>query len=106
MLEMKYTKEICDHMVAQYAAGISVPQLAAQLDVPERSIIAKLSSLGVYQKKSYLNKRGEVPVKKSEHIERIAVLLNANLELLESLEKVNKTVLVMIEKALTDPKSP
>jgi hypothetical protein len=104
MLEMKYTKEICDHMVAQYAAGISVPDLALQLDVPERSIIAKLSSLGVYQKKSYLNKRGEVPIKKSEHIERIAVLLNTNLELLESLEKVNKTVLVMIERALTDPK--
>jgi hypothetical protein len=101
---MKYTKEICDHMVAQYAAGISVPQLALELDVPERSVIAKLSSLGVYQKKSYLNKRGEVPIKKSEHIERIAVLLNTNLELLESLEKVNKTVLVMIERALTDPK--
>jgi hypothetical protein len=103
---MRYTKEICDHMVAQYAAGISVPQLALELDVPERSVIAKLSSLGVYQKKSYLNKRGEVPIKKSEHIERIAVLLNTNLELLESLEKVNKTVLVMIERALTDPKSP
>jgi hypothetical protein len=101
---MKYTKEICDHMVAQYAAGISVPQLALELDVPERSIIAKLSSLGVYQKKSYLNKRGEVPIKKSEHIERIAILLNTNLELLESLEKVNKTVLVMIERALSDPK--
>jgi hypothetical protein len=102
---MKYTKEICDHMVAEYARGISVPELATQLDVPERSVIAKLSSLGVYQKKSYLNKRGEVPIKKSEHIERIAVLLNTNLELLESLEKVNKTVLVMIERALTDPKS-
>jgi predicted transcriptional regulator len=105
-LIMKYTKEICDHMVQQYALGVSVPELAEQLDVPERSIIAKLSSLGVYQKKSYLNKRGEIPVKKSEHIERIAVLLNTNLELLESLEKVNKTVLVMIERALTDPKPP
>jgi hypothetical protein len=103
---MRYTKEICDHMVQAYAAGVSVPQLAQELDVPERSIIAKLSSLGVYQKKSYVNKRGEVPVKKSEHIERIATLLNTNLELLESLEKVNKTVLVMIERALTDPKLP
>ena len=101
---MRYTKEICDHMVAQYNLGVSVQDLALELDVPERSVIAKLSSLGVYQKKSYLNKRGEVPVKKSEHIERIAVLLNTNLELLESLEKVNKTVLVMIERALTDPK--
>jgi len=107
---MRYTKEICDRMVQDYAAGVSVLELAEQLQVPERSIIAKLSSLGVYQKKSYLNKRGEVPVKKAEHIERIAVLLDANLELLESLEKVNKTVLVMIEHALerahkSDPKS-
>jgi hypothetical protein len=101
---MKYTKEICDHMVAEYVRGVSVPDLACELDVPERSVIAKLSSLGVYQKKSYVNKRGETPVKKSEHIERIAILLNTNLELLESLEKVNKTVLVMIERALTDPK--
>jgi hypothetical protein len=105
---MKYTKEICDHLVAEYNSGVSVPDLADQFQVPERSIIAKLSSLGVYQKKSYLNKRGEVPVKKAEHIERIAILLNTNLELLESLEKVNKTVLVMIERALEnpDPKSP
>ena len=103
---MKYTKEICDRLVQDYAAGVSVLELSAQLEVPERSIIAKLSSLGVYQTKTYVNKRGEIPVKKSEHIERIAVLLNTNLELLESLEKVNKTVLVMIERALTDPKSP
>jgi hypothetical protein len=102
--KVRYTKEICDHMVQQYASGVSVPELALELHVPERSIIAKLSSLGVYQKKSYLNKRGETPVKKSEHIERIAILLNTNLELLESLEKVNKTVLVMIERALSDPK--
>jgi hypothetical protein len=104
--QMKYTKEICDRMVQDYASGVSVLELAAELQVPERSIIAKLSSLGVYQKKSYLNKRGEVPVKKAEHIERIATLLGANLELLESLEKVNKTVLVMIERALekSDPK--
>ncbi len=108
---MKYTKEICDRMVADYTSGVPAATIAQDLDVPERSVIAKLSSLGVYQKKSYLNKRGEVPVKKSEHIERIATLLDTNLELLESLEKVNKTVLVMIERALStkldliDPKS-
>jgi hypothetical protein len=60
----------------------------------------------VYQKKQYLNKRGELPVKKSEHIERIADLLEVNLELLESLEKVNKGVLKLIEDKLAqaDPK--
>lgn len=102
---MKYTKEITDRMIQDYLDKVPVFEIAKNLDVPERSVIAKLSSLGVYQKKSYLNKRGEVPVKKSEHIERIATLLNTNLELLESLEKVNKSVLVMIERALTDPKS-
>lgn len=97
---VKYTKEICDRITKDYRAGIPVATIAQDLEVPERSIIAKLSSLGVYQKKQYLNKRGEVPVKKSEHIEKIAELLDTNLELLESLEKVNKTVLVLIQKAL------
>lgn len=102
---MIYTKEICDRMVTDYQAGVHVEVLADQLDVPVRSIIAKLSSLGVYQKKSYVNKRGEVPVKKSEHIEQIATLLDCDLELLESLEKVNKVVLKLIQQKLTDPKS-
>lgn len=102
---MKYTKEITDRLVEGYKTGQSVKILAETLQVPERSIIAKLSSLGVYQKKTYLNKRGEVPVKKSEHIDRIAQLLNMNPELLESLEKVNKVVLVAIETELTRTKS-
>ena len=103
---MRYSKEICDRMVQDYTTGISVENIALQLSVPERSVIAKLSSLGVYQKKTYVNKRGEVPVKKSEHIERIADLLDCDLELLESLEKVNKLVLKLIEQKLqqSDPK--
>jgi hypothetical protein len=104
---MKYTNETTKKLVEDYTAGVTVAQLAQELEVPERSIIAKLSSLGVYQKKQYLNKRGEVPTKKSEHIERIAQLLHCNIELLESLEKVNKQVLVMIEcnlVAKSDPK--
>lgn len=103
---MTYTKEICDRIVADYTQGVPVSELAKMLQVPERSIIAKLSSLGVYQKKTYTNKRGEVPVKKSQHIERISVLLDCDLELLESLEKVNKLVLKLIEQKLasSDPK--
>ena len=103
---MKYTKEITDKLIEDYKLGIPVATLAQSLDVPERSIIAKLSSLGVYNKKSYVNKRGELPVKKSEHIARIAKLLNCDEEILESLEKVNKQVLKLIELNLqqTDPK--
>jgi endonuclease III len=103
---MKYTKEITDKLIEDYKLGIPVATLAQSLDVPERSIIAKLSSLGVYNKKSYVNKRGELPVKKSEHIARIAKLLDCDEEILESLEKVNKQVLKLIELKLTetDPK--
>jgi endonuclease III len=101
---MKYTKEVTDKLIADYEADIPVAELAKLLDVPERSVIAKLSSLGVYKKKTYLNKRGEVPIKKSEHIERIAQLLQVNSEILESLEKVNKTVLQLLERRLSDPK--
>ena len=103
---MKYTKEITDRIIEQYKAKVPVKQIATEIDVPERSVIAKLSSLGVYEKKTYVNKRGELPVKKSEHIERIAELLDVNSEVLESLEKVNKQVLKLIEVKLTesDPK--
>jgi len=102
---MRYTKEITDRIIELYTNKVPVLVIAKELDVPERSVIAKLSSVGVYQKKTYVNKRGEIPVKKSEHIEQIAELLDCDLELLESLEKVNKNVLVMISTALSDPKA-
>lgn len=98
---MRYTQEICDKITKQYTEGISTLEIADELQVPERSVIAKLSSLGVYQRKQYLNKRGEVPRKKEELIERLATLLNCNLDLLESLEKANKSVLLLLERALT-----
>jgi hypothetical protein len=98
---MKYTKEITDSIVEQYAQGADVKTIANSLGVPDRSIIAKLSSLGVYQKKVYTNKRGEVPVKKWEHIEHLAQLLDVNSDQLESLEKVNKSVLVLLTKRLS-----
>ena len=122
---MKYTPELTDKIVSLYVEqtkpndlGLSKSSLAVvaeiaeylkpfnldaagvPMDVPERSIIAKLSSMGVYKKKEYLTKRGEVPIKKEEYIDRIAKHLAVNVELLESLEKVNKSVLVMLDNAL------
>ena len=101
---MKYTKELTDKIVADYKSGTDVATIAYNLGVPDRSIIAKLSSLGVYHKKVYVNKRGEVPVKKYEMIERLAQLLGVPSDQLESLEKVNKNVLKLLETKLSDPK--
>lgn len=101
---MKYTTELIERITKEYQEGKTPKEIALGLgpEVPERSVIAKLSSLGVYQRKSYLNKRGEVPVKKEEYIERIAALLDINVDLLESLEKVTKSALVLLEKRLVE----
>ena len=48
---MKYNKELTDTIVKQYKSGQTAKQIAEGLGVADRSIIAKLSSLGVYQKK-------------------------------------------------------
>ena len=101
---MKYSKELTDKIVKDYQAGIMVGEIAKSLQVPMRSVIAKLSSMGIYQKRQYLNKRGEVPVKKFEMIENLAELLGVPSDQLESLEKVNKSVLILLQKRLSDPK--
>lgn len=99
---MKYTPEITAQIIKDYESGMTALEIATALgeDVKERSIIAKLSSLGVYKKKEYVTKRGEIPVKKEEYIERIAALLDVNSDMLESLEKVNKAVLLLLETKL------
>lgn len=97
---MKYTKEMTDALVAQYSEGTDTKTIAEQLGVPERSVIAKLSALGIYKKKEYRTKRGEVPIKKEEYIQRIADQLNCSVDILESLEKANKNVLRLIQEAL------
>lgn len=113
---MKYDVETTAKIIRDYQAGISPADIALTLSqsdpgdpkgsatVPERSVIAKLSSLGVYKKKEYLTKRGEVPIKKEEYIERIAALLDVSSEMLESLEKVNKSVLALIAANLVGKK--
>ena len=106
---MKYDLQTTLKIQADYLAGQPVAEIAKLLGVPERSIIAKLSSLGIYRKKEYLTKRGLIPVKKEEYIERIAKLLDVNSDVLESLDKVNNSVLQLLEqnlmqKQLSDPK--
>ena len=97
---MKYTKEIADQMALDYNNGVPVSEIAEKLQVPDRSVVAKLSAMGIYKRKEYRNKRGEVPVKKEEYIDRIAKSLNVHVDILESLEKANKRVLELLDKAL------
>lgn len=98
-----YTPQVVEKIRQAYLAS-PTPEtcstLAAELGVPPRSVIAKLSSLGVYKKRGYLTKRGEPPVRKGVYIDQIATALGMPPELCESLEKVNKNVLVAIAQRL------
>lgn len=97
---MKYTQEQTDLLLHHHSLGESPEDLGARFGVPKRSVIAKLSQLGVYHRKPYLTKRGEVPCSKEELVVRLAELLGVELDRLESLEKCNKSVLMLLENSL------
>ena len=92
-----YTKEEESYLLEAYSGAedkqLVIDELASQLSKSRRSIIGKLSRLGVYEKKVYLTKRGENPITKLELVAEIAAALNIELTKLEGLEKAPKEVL-------------
>ncbi len=95
-----YTTEVINDITKRYTAQpdkVMVETIAKELGVSDRSVIAKLSSLGIYVKKPYLTKRGELPVSKDVYIDRIAKLLEIDPCIMDSLEKVTKQCLTMME---------
>jgi len=101
---VNYTPEQTVAIVADYKAGVSVATIAENLGKSTRSIIAKLSREGVYQKKEYTTKTGEKAVKKDAHADAIGAILKMTEAEIESLTKANKTALVKIFTALANSK--
>ena len=101
---VNYTPEQTVKMVADYAAGVTVEDIAAELGKSVRSVVAKLSREQVYKKKPYVSKTGEKPVKKDAHADAIGAILRMTEAEIESLTKANKTALEKIFKALADSK--
>lgn len=100
---VNYTPEQTAELVGAYQAAPTAETVAAfavKLSKTTRSIVAKLSREGVYQKKEYVGKTGEKPAKK----DALADVLGAAAGLTEaettSLEKVNKTALVKLIAAI------
>ena len=101
---VNYTEEMVEQMVADYEDAPNmetVEALAAQFSKPKRSIISKLSNLGVYKaQKRNTTKRGEPVVTKNQLAEQIQDALGTQLAL-PSLVKVSKndlhTLLAIIE---------
>lgn len=101
---VNYTVEQTAQMVADYQAGVSVETLANTLGKTVRSVVAKLSREGVYQKKEYKTKTGETVVKKDAHADAIGAILQLPENDIESLTKANKSALRAIFEALANSK--
>ena len=87
-----YTDEMVEHMVAVYEDTptlATVDALVAEFGKPKRSIISKLSSLGVYKAQPRnTTKQGEPVVRQSERVAQILASLGTNQ--LDSLAKASK----------------
>lgn len=101
---VNYTPEQTVQLVADYAAGVTVEQIAETFGKSVRSIVAKLSREGVYQKKQYVSKSGEPVQKKDQTADAIGAVLRLTEAETESLTKANKTALVKIFAALANSK--
>ena len=101
---VNYTPEQTLKMVADYKSGVSVETLAQNLGKSVRSIVAKLSREGVYQKKEYKTKTGEAVIKKDAHADAIGAILGLPENDIESLTKANKSALKAIFDALANSK--
>lgn len=101
---VNYTDEQATKMVADYAAGVTVESLAAELGKSVKSVVAKLSRLGVYKKKTYTTKTGEAVVKKDELADKMTVAFDLTEAEADSLTKANKTALVKILSAFESVK--
>ena len=97
---MKYddatTKNLVDLWSGLGANPEQISTIAKQLGATDRSVIAKLSQLGLYQRQPYKDKQGNPPQSKAQLVEAIALVLEKDPELLESLEKANKWVLKLL----------
>ena len=98
---VNYTPEQTVAVLEAYASGTDVVTIAESMGKTARSIIAKLSREGVYQKKVYVSKTGEKVAKKDETADAIGKILGMEEAEVESLTKANKKALKLILAALS-----
>lgn len=104
---VNYTAEAEARMVEVYGAEstdegrkAAVKALARELAKPERSVIAKLSRMGVYMKPERKDKTGKAIVRKDKVATEIGEALGLSEADTDSLAKANKRALTAIREAL------
>jgi Zn-dependent M32 family carboxypeptidase len=99
---MSYTEEQTEEIIAEYEANPSretVEAISERINKSIRSVIAKLSSAGVYQTPQRTTKTGEQIEKKEEMVTQICTWLGVEAN---SLAKTGKQDLKRIRDALQD----
>ena len=87
-----YTQEMVDAISSAYTANptrATVDALADEFDKTPRSIIAKLSALGLYIKAERVTKRGEPIVRKDELVAQVQASIGVELPSLSKMTKVD-----------------
>jgi len=87
-----YSEEVITNMVAQYEANptrATVDAIAAEIEKPVRSVISKLSALGVYQKPAPAAKVSEPIIKKEVYVEKLDDVLGITLPSAKNMTKVD-----------------
>lgn len=101
----KYSDDETERLREAYTQSPSretVAALAVELGRSERSIIGKLSKLGIYQSAVYRTKRGEIPITKLELVEIISELLNCESVKLRGLDKTPKEALKFLKSQIEE----
>ena len=100
---MSYTEELTEHIIKEYQADPTretVDRLAEEIGKPVRSVIAKLSSAGVYRAAPRLSKTGDPIVRKEDLAKEIGEWFGIDVP---TLAKAGKLDLQKLHKALSDP---
>ena len=102
---MPYTQKETNQLLNMYAEGYTINKLAVKLNKTPKSIIAKLSKMGVYEDGGYRTKTGERPVLKEELVTKLELLLGNKFPGLEKAPKETlKTLISSIEVLFSKPR--
>lgn len=100
---MSYTQEITDRIIQEYVCNPSretVDRLAEEINKTPKSVIAKLSSAGVYKPPKRTTKSGDIIIRKEDMAKQIGEWFGLEVP---SLSKAAKLELLSLYKALQDP---
>ncbi|MDG1859433.1 MAG: hypothetical protein P8I94_10035 [Emcibacteraceae bacterium] len=87
-----YTAQVIEAMVSAYEANPTretVDTLAEEFNKPVRSVISKLSALGIYQKATPATKKAEPIIKKEVYVAQLNERLGVELPSVANMTKVD-----------------